>query len=143
MRTERPVMTIERQCFETKEDVYRDMIETGFWPTTYQSNPSPELPLHWHGGDTIGYVMEGTTYVLDGDGERRELSAGDKLIIPAGALHAEGEITEPVTYIVTMRDPQPFLKAFTMLDPEAWPEPKPLELDPELLAELAASMTAV
>jgi gentisate 1,2-dioxygenase len=140
MNAERPVMTTEKQCFETREDVYRDMIQTGFWPTTYLSSPSPELPLHWHAGDTIGYVMEGTTYVLNENNERCELTPGDKLIIPAGALHAEGQVTDPVTYIVTMRDPQPFLQAFTMLDPDAWPNPEMLDLDPELLAELAKSI---
>ena len=143
MNAERPLMRIERQCFETKEDVYRDMIQTGFWPTTYLSQPSPELPVHWHAGDTIGYVMAGSTYVLDGNGERCELTPGDKLIIPAGALHAEGRVTEPVTYIVTTRDPQPFLQAFAMLDPDAWPKPEMLDLDPELVAELAKTIQPV
>ena len=64
-------------------------------------------------------------------------------MIPAGALHAEGRITEPVTYIVTMRDPQPFLQAFSMMDPAAWPEPKRLALDPDLVQELAKSMPLV
>jgi redox-sensitive bicupin YhaK (pirin superfamily) len=133
-------MRIEKNAFQSKEDVYRDMIETGFWPTTYLSGPSPELPLHWHDGDTIGYVMAGSTYVLDSDGNRCQLEPGDKLIIPAGALHAEGQVAEPVTYIVTTRDPVPFLQAFRMLDPDAYPDPKMLDLDPELMAELAASM---
>ena len=131
-----PVMKIERQCFETREDVYRDMIETGFWPTTYVSQPTPELPLHWHDGDTIGYVVSGNTYVLDGQGRRQDLGPGDKLVIPAGALHAEGEVTEPVTYIVTTRRCQPFLEAFRMLDPAAYPDPQLLELDPALIAAL-------
>jgi uncharacterized cupin superfamily protein len=134
-------MHIERHSFETREDVYRDMIDTGFWPTTYISGPSPELPLHWHAGDVIGYVLSGSTYLLDEHGERQPLSAGDKLVIPAGALHAEGTVTETVTYIVTTRDPKPFLETFTMLDPRAWPRPEALALDPELLAELARMVT--
>jgi gentisate 1,2-dioxygenase len=133
-------MRIEKGFFTSKEDVFRDMIETHFWPTTYLSAPSPELPLHWHECDTIGYLMEGETYVLDAQGERCELSPGDKLIIPAGALHAEGRVTDPVTYIVTMRNPQPFTQAFRMLDPQSYPHPDPLELEPELLAELARSI---
>jgi gentisate 1,2-dioxygenase len=116
------------------------MIETGFWPTTYLSAPSPELPLHWHDGDVIGYVMSGETYLLNEDGERCPLTSGDKLIIPAGALHAEGKVTEPVTYIVTMRNPKPFLQAFRMLDPATYPDPQMLALAPELLAELAGSV---
>jgi uncharacterized cupin superfamily protein len=140
MSDQQSVIHIEKNFFQTKEDVYRDMIETGFWPTTYLSNPSPALPLHWHDGDTIGYVMEGETYVLDEAGQRRDLGVGDKLIIPAGALHAEGAVTDPVTYIVTMRTPRPFLQAFRMLDPDTYPDPQLLALEPELLAELASSM---
>ena len=137
-----PTVRIEKRAFATKEDVYRDMIETGYWPTTYLSAPSPELPLHWHDGDVIGYVMTGHTYLLDANGEHCKLDPGDKLIIPAGAVHAEGRVTEPVTYIVTMRDPRPFLQAFRMLDPAAYPEPGLLELDPSLLAELAGGVTS-
>ena len=131
-----PVMRIEKGAFATREDVYRDMIETGFWPTTYVSSPSPELPLHWHPGDIIGYLVAGETYVLDGNGARCDLSAGDKLIIPAGALHAEGEVTDPVTYIVTTEQCVPFFDALKMLDPATYPEPELLELDPELVKTL-------
>ena len=131
-----PVMRVERGAFEGRQDVYRELIDTGFWPTLYISNPSPELPLHWHDGDTIGYVMEGETYVLDSDGNRCDLAAGDKLVIPAGALHAEGEITTPVTWIVTTERCQPFFEAFQMLDPATWPKAEPLALDPDLVKAL-------
>lgn len=134
--SDQPVMRIEKGAFETRQDVYRDMQETGFWPTTYHSSPSPELPLHWHDGDIIGYLMEGETYVLNEKGERCDLRAGDKLILPAGALHAEGEVTEPVTYIVTLKRCEPFFEALRMLDPAAYPNPDLLALDPELLAAL-------
>ena len=139
MTTERPRMRIEKCAFETKADVFRDMAETGFWPTTYVSRRSPELPLHWHEGDTIGYVMEGSTYLLDENGDRCELEAGDKLIIPAGALHAEGEINEPVTYIVTTEKPVPFLEAFRMLEPGAYPEPRSLTLTDKQRAALGGT----
>ena len=38
--------------------------------------------------------MKGQGYILDGDGNRLCLNAGDKLVIPAGAVHAEGEVKE-------------------------------------------------
>lgn len=113
-----PEMTVDHGYFETHADVMRDIAETGFWPTTYVSTPSPELPLHHHGQDIIGYVLEGSTYVLDADGKRVPIRAGDRLNIPKGAWHAEGEVTERVTYIVTVREPVPFLEALTPLDPK-------------------------
>ena len=134
--SQQPVMRIEKNAFETREDVFRDMLETGYWPTTYLSTTSPELPVHWHDGDIIGYLMDGATYVLDENGKRCDLSAGDKLVLPAGALHAEGTVTEPVTYIVTLKRCESFFQALRMLDPAAYPNPDLLKLDPALMAEL-------
>ncbi len=134
--SEQAVMRIERNAFETREDVFKDMLKTGYWPTTYLSTASPELPVHWHDGDIIGYLMDGETYLLDENGERCDLSAGDKLILPAGALHAEGEVTDPVTYIVTLERCESFFQALRMLDPAAFPNPEMLALDPELAAKL-------
>lgn len=134
--TAQPVMTIERDAFETRADVYRDMIDTGYWPTTYLSTASPELPLHWHDGNIIGYLLEGETYLLNEKGEECRLSSGSKLIIPAGALHAEGEVTEPVTYIVTLEQNDNFFHALRMLDPQTYPDPQNLAPDPELAAAL-------
>jgi hypothetical protein len=50
--------------------------------------------------------------------------------------HAEGEVSEPNTYIVTTRNCEPFLKALRMLDPVSYPEPELLELDPALARQL-------
>ncbi|MFP6835993.1 MAG: cupin domain-containing protein [Pseudomonadales bacterium] len=140
--SKRSVMRIEKNAFETREDVYRDMLETGYWPTTYLSNASPELPVHWHDGDIIGYLIDGETYLLDENGERRELSAGDKLVLPAGALHAEGSVTAPVTYIVTLKRCEEFFQALRMLDPASYPKAELLKLDPELLTALGVPTPA-
>ena len=116
-------MTVEKGFFETREDVMNDIAGTGFWPTTFTSENSPELPLHHHKQDIIGYVMEGSTYVLDENGERVEITQGDKLVIPQGAWHAEGKVTERVVYIVTLPEPMPFLEALMPLDPKGpWPD---------------------
>ena len=129
-------LTVDKGFFKTKEDVFDDIRSSGFWPTTYISNTSPELPLHWHDGDIIGYVMEGETYLLDENAERIPLQAGDRLNIPAGAVHAEGEVVDKVVYIVTMRKCIPMMEGLMMLDPEAYPDPTMLPLDPELVAQL-------
>ena len=51
-----------------------------------------------------------------------EVGAGDKLIIPKGAWHAEGEVTERVVYIVTLPEPIPFDVALHLHEPRgAWP----------------------
>ena len=131
-------LTVDKGFFSSKDQVLEDIRKSGFWPTTYISNASPELPLHWHDGDIIGYVMEGETYLLNENAERIPLQAGDRLNIPAGALHAEGEVRDKVVYIVTMRKCIPMMEGLTMLDPAAHPDPKRLQLDAELLAKLLA-----
>jgi len=60
-------MTIDKKFFENRKQVMADIAKTGFWPTTFISNRSPELPVHHHDHDIIGYVIEGETYLLDAD----------------------------------------------------------------------------
>lgn len=107
-------MKVYKQFFTTREEVLEDMKKTGHWPTTYVSGESPELPLHWHDLDVTGYVMSGKSYVLDEHGERLDIEPGDKLEIPRGCLHAEGEVTDTVTYIVGTEHPGVFFEQFTM-----------------------------
>jgi len=57
--------------------------------------------------------------------ERRErvpLGPGDKLILPAGAVHAEGEVAEKMVYIVGILRPENLLDALLpLLDPATSP----------------------
>lgn len=93
-------MRVVHNAFTNKDEVMNDLKELGYWPTTYVSDRMDELPLHWHDFDNCGYVLEGSTYILDEDQERIPLGPGDKLIIPRGAVHAEGAVTERTVYIV-------------------------------------------
>lgn len=116
-------MTVDHGYFTSHAEVMQDIAKTGFWPTTYVSGASPELPVHYHNYDIIGYVMSGTTYVLSEDNERVPVSTGDRLTIPKGAWHAEGAVTEQVTYIVTISEPVGFAEALMPLEPRGpWPE---------------------
>jgi mannose-6-phosphate isomerase-like protein (cupin superfamily) len=115
-------MVVEKGFFTTKDEVMQDILKSGFWPTTFISNASPELPVHYHTQDILGYVMEGTTYLLDENQERIDVGPGDKLIIPKGAWHAEGKVTERVVYIVTLPEPIPFEVALNLHEPKGpWP----------------------
>jgi len=116
-------LTVDKGFFKTKEDVFDDIRSSGFWPTTYISDTSPELPLHWHDGDIIGYVMEGETYILDEDGAEIPVGPGDRMVIPKGTWHAEGEVTEQVVYIVSIREAVPFKEGIMPREPKG-PFPK-------------------
>ena len=62
------------------------------------------------------------SYVLNEKGERVELGAGDKLILPAGAVHAEGEVTERMVYIVGISKPENLFDALLpLLEPDTSP----------------------
>jgi uncharacterized cupin superfamily protein len=110
-------MVIEKNYFNTQSEVMEDIRDTGYWPTTFISNKSPELPVHYHDHDIIGYVMEGETYLLDEDENKIPIGAGDRLVIPKGAWHAEGEVTERVVYITTFREAIPFLEGIMPREP--------------------------
>ncbi len=110
-------MRVIRGAFADKDEVLDEIRRLDLWPTTYVSERMRELPLHWHDVDNHGYVLEGYSYVLDEAGERVALGPGDKLEIPAGALHAEGEVTERMVYIVGIPVAANLLDALEMRDP--------------------------
>ena len=114
-------MRVIHNFFTSKSEVLADIDKLDLWPTVYVSDRMEELPLHWHDVDNGGYVMEGKSYVLDENGSRVELSAGDKLVIPAGAVHAEGEVTERMVYIVGLGVDENLFDKLTLLDPAESP----------------------
>jgi len=111
-------MVIEKSYFKSRAEVMEDIRDTGYWPTTFISDPSPELPIHYHNHDLIGYVVEGKAYLLDEDGQKVPIETGDRLVIPKGAWHAEGEVTDRVVYIVTLREAIPLLEAIMPQEPK-------------------------
>jgi hypothetical protein len=114
-------MKVIHNFFSTKSEVLADIDKLDFWPTTYVSDRMDELPLHWHDVDNCGYVLSGSSYVLDENGKRIPLGPGDKLVIPAGAIHAEGEVTERMVYIVGLSVAENLFDKLTLLDPEESP----------------------
>lgn len=110
-------MKVIHNFFSTKAEVLDDIKKLDLWPTTYVSGRMEELPVHWHNVDNCGYVLEGKSYVLDENGERVPLGPGDKLIIPTGALHAEGEVEERMVYIVGISEAANLFEKLTLLDP--------------------------
>ena len=111
-------MRVVHNFFTSKAQALEDIAKLDLWPTTYVSERMEELPLHYHDVDNCGYVLEGSSYVLGEDGEHIPLGPGDKLIIPAGAVHAEGKVTERMVYIVGISEPANLLERLTLLDPK-------------------------
>ena len=112
-----PKMVVDKGYFSTKAEVMEDIRDSGYWPTTFISYKSPELPVHFHNHDIIGYVMEGETYLLDEDENKIPIGPGDRQVIPKGAWHAEGEVTQRVVYIVTLREAIPLLEGIMPQEP--------------------------
>jgi uncharacterized protein YjlB len=98
-----PQIRVEKNFHQGLPDVLEDISQTGFWPSTYVSQPTPPPHLHWHAVEAHGYVMEGRTWIMDGEtGDRLAVEPGDKLVIPPGALHIEGESEGAVTYVIAV-----------------------------------------
>ena len=114
-------MQVIKNFHSTKDEVLDDIKKLDLWPTVYVSERMEELPPHWHDLDNCGYVMEGSSYVLNEKGERVQLSAGDKLQIPAWAIHAEGKVEERMVYIVGIPVAGNLLEKLSLLAPEESP----------------------
>lgn len=96
------------QFFKTTADVLNDVKKNGTWPTTFVSGPSDGAPVHWHSEEVHVYIMEGETDFLDeATGKRTPVCAGDKFVVPARALHAEGTVKDRVVYMLAL--PKPLL----------------------------------
>ena len=114
-------MQVIHNFFTTKSEVFKDLDRLDLWPTTYVSDRMQELPLHWHDVDNCGYVLEGSGYVLNEHGEKIPLGPGDKLSIPAGALHAEGEVSARMVYIVGIPEAANLFEKLSLRDPKDSP----------------------
>ena len=70
--------------------------------------------VHWHSEEVHVYVMEGQTDFLDAvNGKRYPVMAGDKITVPAQALHAEGAVLDRVVHLIAVPEalaPDEFLK---------------------------------
>jgi quercetin dioxygenase-like cupin family protein len=72
----------------------------------------PEAPYirHWHPGEEVIYVLEGTLeYTIDGE-EPKVYNAGEALTVPAEKIHAvrnvgTGPASELATYVVEKGKP--------------------------------------
>ena len=106
---------IFKQFFSTREQVLDDIKRSGFWPTTLITPIGGQLPIHFHDSDVHAYVMAGSSWILDAaTGERLVTCAGDKFIIPHGELHAEGETTTEMTYIIGLPEARPMKQFLRM-----------------------------
>lgn len=106
--------------FKTPAQVLDDIKSNETWPTTFVSGPSDGLPLHWHSDEVHAYIMEGETDFFDKTtGERTPVAAGDKIVVPARTLHAEGVVKDRVVYILALPRPLPGDEFLAMHEPDA------------------------
>ena len=99
-------LQLHQDFFQNKAEVLADIQSNDTWPTTFVSGPSEGLQVHWHAEEVHAYVLEGETDFLDDEtGQRIPITAGDKLVIPARALHAEGAVKNRIVYILALPVP--------------------------------------
>lgn len=99
-------LQIKRNEFDGLSGALQDVVAQGLWPTTYITGAAPEAAVHWHDYDVHVYVMRGETYFVDSEtGEKHDVVAGDKVVIPARALHAEGMVKDEMLYLIGIPAP--------------------------------------
>jgi|SRR5581483_1021196 len=99
-------LQVTKNFFRSKNEVLDDMKAADSWPTMYVGGASAGRAVHAHGMDLTVYVMDGEADFIDGETDTSfHLIPGDKLVIPAGALHAEGEVKERIVYLVGFPGP--------------------------------------
>jgi quercetin dioxygenase-like cupin family protein len=56
---------------------------------SWSNGPGDSYAPHSHGYEKVLYCVNGSiTFVLEPTGKRFELNAGDRMVLPAGTMHA-------------------------------------------------------
>jgi len=56
---------------------------------SWSNGPGDTYAPHSHGYEKVLYCVDGSiTFVLESAGERLELTPGDRMVLPAGTVHA-------------------------------------------------------
>ena len=109
---------IQKAAFDGLSGALKDMTARSLWPTTYVSGEAPAADIHWHEYDVHVYVMKGRTYFVDGEtGTKHPVVAGDKVLVPANTLHAEGAVADEVVYLIGLPNAVPPGEFLAMRDP--------------------------
>lgn len=100
-------LIIEKGYFDGLNGALTDIRDKGLFPTTYATEHATAADLHWHTEEVSAYLVQGKTYFLDAEGHEHHLEPGDLITVPARALHAEGEINEPVVMLIGLKEALP------------------------------------
>jgi uncharacterized protein YjlB len=56
---------------------------------SWSNGPGDRYAPHSHGYEKVLYCVDGSiAFVLEGEGQRLELTAGDRMVLPAGTVHS-------------------------------------------------------
>jgi gentisate 1,2-dioxygenase len=100
-------LTFEKAYFDGLSGALADIRERNLFPTTYATDHATAANLHWHAEDVLVYLVKGRSSFLDADGNEHQIQAGDLITIPAGTLHAEGAVNEPIVMLIGLVEAVP------------------------------------
>lgn len=110
-------LIIDKGHFDGLSGALADITKRGLFPTTYATDHATAADLHWHTEEVLAYVIQGRTYFLDAEGQERHVEPGDLVTVPARALHAEGDIREPVVMLIGLAEALPMDRFLLPRDP--------------------------
>ena len=56
---------------------------------SWSNGPGDRYAAHSHSFEKVLYCVDGSiTFVLEGEGRKLELKAGDRMVLPAGTVHS-------------------------------------------------------
>ena len=111
-------LTVKKGHFDGLSGALEDIRVRNLFPTTYATDHATAANLHWHSEEVLAYLVKGKTYFLDAGGNEHQLEAGDLITVPAGILHAEGAVNEPVVMLIGLVDAVPADQFLVQRDPD-------------------------
>jgi quercetin dioxygenase-like cupin family protein len=72
----------------TSEDLMTRLRAEATGCYSWSNGPGDRYAPHSHGYEKVLYCVDGSiTFLLESTGERLELTAGDRMVLPAGTVH--------------------------------------------------------
>jgi quercetin dioxygenase-like cupin family protein len=73
----------------TQEDLMTRLRDEATGCYSWSNGPGDRYAPHSHSYEKVLYCVDGSiAFVLEGEGRRLELNAGDRMVLPAGTIHS-------------------------------------------------------
>ena len=97
-------LELTKSHFTDLREAVAETIEMGWYPMVLREPAGFSEDLHFHKFPNLTFMFQGTMTFVDGEGEKYETEAGDRILIPAEAVHM-GTSDDELVFVFSTPEP--------------------------------------